>query len=77
MNKEDVIKLIDGIPYYRYEYTDFLYEQLEYKDLILKALHKYFTEHEYYEENELLKQLESCTDSDLIWLKRMGGDDNE
>ena len=36
MNKEDVIKLIDGIPFYRYEYTDFLYEKLQKKDEIIK-----------------------------------------
>ena len=52
-----------------------IYRVEEIKDLILKALHKYFTEHEYYEENELLKQLESCTDEDIIWLKRMAGEE--
>lgn len=77
MTKDDVIKPVDGVVYYHYDYADFLYKQLEIKDLILKALHKYFTEHEYYEENEFLKQLESCTDGDLIWLKRMAGEDNE
>ena len=75
MTKDDVIKHIDGVVYYHYDYADFLYKQLEIKDLILKALHKYFTEHEYYEENELLKQLESCTDEDIIWLKRMAGEE--
>lgn len=51
--------------------------QLKIKNLILKALHKYFTEHEHYEEDEILRELESCTDKDIIWLKRMAGDDNE
>lgn len=77
MNKDDLVKLIDGIPFYRYDYADFLYKQLEFKDLILKALHKYFTEHEEYENDEFLRQLESCTVNDIVWLKRMAGDDNE
>jgi hypothetical protein len=51
-------------------------EKIKYNDLILKALHKYFTEHEEYENDEFLKQLESCTENDMIWLKRMAGDDN-
>jgi hypothetical protein len=76
MTKDDLVKLIDGIPFYRYDYADFLYKQLEFKDLILKALHKYFTEHEEYENDEFLRQLESCTKNDMIWLKRMAGDDN-
>lgn len=77
MTKDDIVKLIDGIPFYRYDYADFLYKQLEFKDLILKALHKYFTEHEEYENDEFLRQLESCTVNDIVWLKRMAGDDNE
>lgn len=77
MTKDDLVKLIDGIPFYRYDYADFLYKQLEFKDLILKALHKYFTEHEEYENDEFLRQLESCTVNDIVWLKRMAGDDNE
>ena len=58
MKKEDVIKQIDGAFYYHSDYADFLYKQLEIKDLILKALHKYFNEHEQYEDNEFLKQQE-------------------
>ena len=77
MSKDDIVKLIDGIPYYKYDYADFLYKQLEFKDLILKALHKYFTEHEEYENDDFLRQLESCTENDMAWLKRMAGDDNE
>lgn len=77
MNKDDIVKFIDGIPFYRYEYADFLYKQLEFKDLILKALHKYFTEHEEYENDNFLRQLESCTENDMLWLKRMTGDDKE
>ena len=74
MTKEDVIKQIDGIFYYHSDYVDFLYKQLEIKDLILKALHKYFNEHEQYEDNEFLKQLESCSENDITWLKRMSGE---
>jgi hypothetical protein len=77
MNKEDIVKLIDGNIFYRYDYADFLYKQLEFKDLILKALHKYFTEHEEYENDEFLRQLESCTKNDMEWLKRMAGVNNE
>lgn len=77
MTKDDLVKLIDGNVFYRYDYADFLYKQLEFKDLILKALHKYFTEHEEYENDEFLRQLESCTENDMVWLKRMAGDDNE
>jgi exo-beta-1,3-glucanase (GH17 family) len=51
-------------------------EKIKYNDLILKALHKYFTEHEEYENDEFLKQLESCTENDMVWLKRMAGDNN-
>ena len=76
MTKDDFVKLIDGNVFYRYDYADFLYKQLEFKDLILKALHKYFTEHEEYENNEFLRQLENCTENDMVWLKRMAGDDN-
>ena len=74
MTKEDVLKLIDGRTYYYTDYIYFLYEQLEIKDLILKALHKYFNEHEQYEDNEFLKQLESCSENDITWLKRMSGE---
>lgn len=77
MKKEDFVKLIDGNIFYRYDYADFLYKQLEFKDLILKALHKYFIEHEEYENDEFLRQLENCTENDIVWLKRMAGDDNE
>lgn len=76
MKKEDFVKLIDGNIFYRYDYADFLYKQLEFKDLILKALHKYFIEHEEYENDEFLRQLENCTENDMVWLKRMAGDDN-
>lgn len=58
-----------------------IYDRLEEKDkqldkykLILKALHKHFTKHEEYENNEFLRQLENCTENDMIWLKRMAED---
>lgn len=54
-----------------------LEKKIEYNDLVLKALHRYFTEHECYEAHEFLRQLESCTENDLVWLKRMAGDNNE
>ncbi len=51
MKEEDVIKLIDGIPFYRYEYADFLYHKLEEKDKeidrlnnIINGLEKYIVE---------------------------------
>ena len=77
MNKEDIVKLMNGYVFYRYDYADFLYNQLEMKDLILKALHKYFKDHEEYECNEFLNQLESCKKEDIKWLKQMAGEDNE
>ena len=77
MEKEDFIKLIDGNIFYRYDYADFLYKQLEFKDLILKALHKYFIEHECYEINEFLRQLETCNKNDMVWLKKMAGVNDE
>lgn len=78
MEKDYFIKFIDGIVYYHYDYTDFLYHQLEIRDLILKALHKYFTEHENYEEDEFLRQLESVIDNedDIVWLRKIAGDTN-
>ena len=54
-----------------------LQEKIEYNDLVLKALHKYFTEHEFYEIHEFLRKLESCTESDMTWLRRMAGVNNE
>lgn len=74
MRKEDVVKQINGTLYYHSDYADFLYKQLEIKDLILKVLHKYFNEHEQYEDNKFLRQLESCTEKDMTWLKRMLGE---
>ena len=53
-----------------------LQQQLDKYKLILKALHKHFTEHEEYENNEFLRQLENCAENDMIWLKRMAGDDD-
>lgn len=78
MEKDYFIKFIDGVVYYHYDYADFLYHQLEIRDLILKALHKYFTEHENYEENEFLRQLESVIENtdDINWLKKIAGDTN-
>ena len=57
------------------DYITNLQEKIEYNDLVLKALHRYFTEHECYEINEFLRQLENCTENDIIWLKRMAGEE--
>ena len=78
MSKEDIVKFIDSDVFYRCDYAYFLYKQLEIKDLILKALHKYFNEHEQYEDNEFLRQLESVIDNenDINWLRKMAGDTN-
>ena len=74
--KEDVVKCINGELYYLGDYVIFLYEELERYQLILKALHKYFQEHEEYESNEFLRQLESCNnENDIKWLKKMAGDE--
>ena len=56
-------------------YINNLQEENSRLKLIIKALHKYFTEHEEYENNEFLRQLENCTENDMIWLKRVAGDD--
>lgn len=50
-----------------------LYDEVVRLHNIIKALHKYFTEHEQYEDNEFLRQLESCTENDKVWLERMAG----
>lgn len=36
MTKDDVIKIIDGIPFYNYDYIGFLYNKLQEKDKQLK-----------------------------------------
>ena len=54
---------------------DELYEENEKYKLIIKALEKYFKDHEYYEESEFLRQLLSVTENDMVWLERMAGDD--
>ena len=48
-------------------------EEIERLHSIIKALHNYFTKHEQYEDNEFLRQLESCTEKDKEWLEKMGG----
>lgn len=45
MNKEDIVKLLDGNIYYRFEYCDFLYQKLEHlQNLIDKATNYYLKE---------------------------------
>lgn len=58
MNKEDIVKLIDGIPFYRYEYADFLYQQLEEKDKEINRLNNII--------NKLEKYLIECGVDDEI-----------
>ena len=55
---------------------DYKKEEERYK-LIIKALEKHFTDLEYYEDNEFLRQLLSVTDNDMIWLKRMAGEEKQ
>ena len=38
MTKDDVIKIIDGIPFYNYDYIGFLYNKLQEKDKEIKIL---------------------------------------
>ena len=76
MNKEDIIKFIDGDVFYKSDYVDFLYKQLEMKDLILKCLHKYYDEHEQYEDEAFLIQLEN-SENDIVWLKKYAGENDE
>lgn len=45
MNKDDVIKFIDGKVYYYSDYINFLYKQLELKDGIIKEVREYIEEH--------------------------------
>ena len=52
-------------------------KEIERYKLIIKALEKHFTDLEYYEDNEFLRQLLSVTDNDMIWLKRMAGEENK
>ena len=55
-----------------------LKEQLKYNDLIFKALYKSFSDHEEYENYELLKELESCYENkDIIWLQKFAGEDKQ
>ena len=56
--------------------SDYKKEEERYK-LIIKALEKHFTDLEYYEDNEFLRQLLSVTDNDMVWLKRMAGEENK
>lgn len=71
-NKE----IYDGFMAATQELSEYAEENERYK-LIIKALEKHFTDLEYYEDNEFLRQLLSVTDNDMVWLKRMAGDDKE
>jgi hypothetical protein len=41
MKKEDIMKMIDGEVFYRYDYTDFLYQELQKRDYIINKIEKY------------------------------------
>ena len=42
MDKNDIIKIIDGIPYYNNDYIGFLYNELADRDKILNKINKMF-----------------------------------
>lgn len=44
MNKDDVIKFIDGKVFYYSDYINFLYQQLELKDNIIKEAREFIKE---------------------------------
>lgn len=71
MNKDDIVKLIDGIPFYRYEYADFLYQKLEEKgkeiDRLNNELEEYKKDYDrIYTENCRLREKHNITDISLL-----------
>lgn len=64
MSEEDIIKIINGIPYYNYDYIGFLYNSLQEKDEDIKCLEKKlkdnikFDENRFKELSEAKKQLQ-------------------
>ena len=44
MNKDDIVKLIDGDIFYHYKYCDFLYENLQEKDKEIERLNNIINE---------------------------------
>lgn len=73
--KDNSFESFDTLPKNVLDYITNLQEKIEYNDSVLKALHRYFTEHECYEINEFLRQLENCTKNDMIWLRRTAGEE--
>lgn len=49
MNKDEIIKIIDGIPYYNYDYIGFLYNELADRDKILNKINKMYDANTYCE----------------------------
>ncbi len=45
MNKDDVLKIINGKTYYYTDYVYYLYEQLRKKDEIIKEVREYIEKH--------------------------------
>lgn len=87
MTRDDVIKIIDGIPFYNYDYIGFLYNKLQEKDKELDRLNKcfiylekHFSKRQQYEDAEIVRQLK---EANIEWLNQgidclqNGSDDNE
>ncbi len=52
MNRDDVIKFIDGKVFYYSDYINFLYEQLQLRDEIIKEVREYIENNKQYAELE-------------------------
>lgn len=66
MTKDDIIKIIDGIPYYRYEYADFLYEKLQQKDEDIKDLEQKIQDNIRFDENRFKELFEVKKENQLL-----------
>lgn len=72
MTKDDIIKTIDGIPYYNYDYIGFLYNELEDRDKKIEEVIKKIKQHR--KAKELLCDLYSDDEILLFILKKLGSD---
>lgn len=52
MNKDDIMKVIDGVVYYHYDYTDYLY------NIINKAIEYIEKQEDYFNEYPLINRQE-------------------
>lgn len=77
MNKDDVIKFIDGKVFYYSDYINFLYKQLELKDNIIKEVREYIekTYEDYKNEDGSLPL--TLHDQELLEILDKVGDNNE